>query len=226
MLTPALIYAALFSLIVLFGLVFLYSYYLGKIVQRDSDVYKRAQNIIEDAHKKAKAILDTSSDKAKEIVSAIEHSKYEFDREYKTSLRDTVAKSILQLEEQTQYLSKSYENMYEEIRTQSMKQLKDTLAKLEQAGEESLSAFRSSLKDQQLTSQYYIEKRLNQEFESAHKEIVTYKEAQMREVEEKIDKIVLKLSSEILGRAISLEDHEKLVFEALNKIKEEGVFNS
>lgn len=225
MLNQILFLALVFGGLILFGLVFVYSFYLGKLIERDSDVYKRSDAIIAEAHRKAKGLIDSASDKAKEIISSTEHIKFEFEKEFKSSLRETVANSIMMLEQQSKELSKSYENMYEEIRTQSTKHLKDTLSKLEQAGEEGLSSFRASLKDQQLTSQYYIEKRLNQEFENAHKEIVAYKEAQMRRVEESIDKIVLKLSQDILGKAISLEDHEKLVFEALNKLKEEGAFD-
>ncbi len=225
MLTYAIVLALAFACLILFGLLFLYSFYIGKFSERDSEIYKKAQTVIEDAHKKAKEILDEASEKSKQIIASADHSKIDLDNELKGSIRETAGKGIKLLEDQSQNVSKAYQETFEEVKVQFIKQVKDTLGKVQEAGETGLQEFRVALKDQQLTSQYYIEKRLNQEFDQAQKEVARYKDEQMRRVEDSVDRIILRLSEEVLGKAISLEDHEKLILESLSKAKEEGLFN-
>lgn len=225
MLTYIIVLALAFCCLILFGLLFLYSFYIGKFSERDSEVYKKAQQIIEDSHKKAKVILDEASEKAGQILASADHSKVDLDNELRSTIRETAGKGVKMLEDQSASVSQQYQQTFDEVKEQFIKQVKETLGKVQEAGELGLNEFRAALKDQQLTSQYYIEKRLNQEFDQAQKEVARYKEEQMRRVEGSVDRIILRLSEEVLGKAISLEDHEKLIIDALSKAKEEGLFN-
>ena len=56
------------------------------------------------------------------------------------------------------------------------------------------------------------------------KEIEAYKQARFKEAEAMVTKIVQKVSQEVLNKAINIEDHEKLVVDALEKAKKEGIF--
>lgn len=55
-------------------------------------------------------------------------------------------------------------------------------------------------------------------------EIEAYKNAKMAEADEKAIKIAQKAAEEIFGKGLALEDKQKLIVEALDKAKKEGVF--
>ena len=56
------------------------------------------------------------------------------------------------------------------------------------------------------------------------KDIEAYKESRYADAEESVKQIVQKVSQEVLNKSISLEDHQKMVIDALEKAKKEGVF--
>jgi len=208
----------------LFGLIFLYSFFLGKFIERDSDARKKGEAIIASANVKAAEMLAIAAEKSKEIIAKTEILRADFEESLKKDFGESIAKSVGGLESKSHELSGSYDQLFLEVKDEVIKLMHETLKKIEETGNIGLMEFKSSLKEQQQSSVFYIQKRLNQEFENAHLEIKTYKDEQLRKVEESIDRIVLRLSEDIIGRAISLENHERLVLEALNKAKEEGIF--
>jgi len=52
-----------------------------------------------------------------------------------------------------------------------------------------------------------------------------YKVDKFNEIAKKADILVSKIGSEILGKSLSTQDHEKLIFAALEKAKKEDVIN-
>lgn len=58
----------------------------------------------------------------------------------------------------------------------------------------------------------------------AQGEIQTYKENQMEGIDAEVQAIIDRVAPEVLGKTISLEDHEQLVWKALEKAKREGIF--
>lgn len=55
-------------------------------------------------------------------------------------------------------------------------------------------------------------------------EVEDYRRERLKKVEEQIYEIISNLSQEVLGKSLSLREHEKLIFEALKKAKKQGGF--
>lgn len=58
----------------------------------------------------------------------------------------------------------------------------------------------------------------------ANRQVEEYKNSKLKLVDEQVKKIVEKTSRDILGKTLSLEDHEQLIKNALEQAKKEGVF--
>ncbi|MBI3341554.1 hypothetical protein HY024_00365, partial [Candidatus Curtissbacteria bacterium] len=59
---------------------------------------------------------------------------------------------------------------------------------------------------------------------NAQGEIETYKKNQMEGIDEEVREIVAKVAPDVLGKSINFDDHEDLVWKALEKAKREGLF--
>ena len=57
------------------------------------------------------------------------------------------------------------------------------------------------------------------------KELEEYKKIRLKQSEETITNIVQKASQEFFNKSIAIEDHQKLLIDALEKAKAEGIFN-
>ena len=58
----------------------------------------------------------------------------------------------------------------------------------------------------------------------ANRQVEEYKNSRLKLVDDQIKKVVEKTSRDILGKTLSLEDHEQLIKNALEQAKKEGVF--
>ncbi|MCR4325177.1 MAG: hypothetical protein NUV69_05855 [Candidatus Curtissbacteria bacterium] len=65
---------------------------------------------------------------------------------------------------------------------------------------------------------------LEKSLSGAQGEIDEYKKAQMEKIDEQVAQIVEDVSKEVLNRAIRIEEHEDLVWDALERAKGEGIF--
>ena len=57
------------------------------------------------------------------------------------------------------------------------------------------------------------------------KELDEYKAAKMKETDQMTQRIVQRVSQEVLNKSISLEDHQQILIDSLEKAKREGIFN-
>lgn len=58
----------------------------------------------------------------------------------------------------------------------------------------------------------------------AQDEISTYKQNQLEGIDSQVAQIIDRVAPEVLGKSISLDDHEDLVWKALDRAKREGIF--
>ena len=140
-------------------------------------------------------------------------------------LKEVSHKGVSLIDTTSVKISNSYAEMLAGAKKEFSVKIEEVVGTIDKTGFDILTEFKEALKVSQLSSQQILQKRINDGFDRAQEEINAYKREKFRLIEENADKIMLKLSEDVLGKVVSLEDHEKLIFEALNKIKEEGVFN-
>jgi F0F1-type ATP synthase membrane subunit b/b' len=168
----------------------------------DSDYHK----IIEDALSRERKILDDTTEEANQIISG---AQYVSDVT-KTALNEALAKMVSSLEQGTHQTSQEFVNYY--------------LSNLKQMTHQSLVNFQGITHKLEIDLEKQIQDYHNTILPNLNKEVETYKLARLKQVDQSIQRIVQKVSQEVLNKSISIEDHEKLILETLEKAKAEGVF--
>jgi hypothetical protein len=69
-----------------------------------------------------------------------------------------------------------------------------------------------------------IDQNLQQKFSLADKEVSDYRQAKLKEVDQRIYQILSEVASKTLGKALDLAAHEQLVLDALEKAMKEKLF--
>jgi len=64
--------------------------------------------------------------------------------------------------------------------------------------------------------------RLKEEYQKKEKELELYKVEALKKIDDQIYNVIQNISNEVLGKSISLQDHEQLIIDALEKAKKEG----
>lgn len=104
---------------------------------------------------------------------------------------------------------------------QDIKKHIDTLADLASKKGREISEFVTGAQKDQITqTQFFVANSLAK----IEKETEAYRKNKLTKVDEEIRQIVLAAARDVIGRAISLSEHEDLVTKALEKAKREQIF--
>ncbi len=85
--------------------------------------------------------------------------------------------------------------------------------------------FADTLHKETIESQQIVEQKVQEEYKKVEGEIKQYKDEQMAKIEESIYDILHDVSHKVMGKALSLKDHEALVLEALEEAKRSNVIS-
>lgn len=95
---------------------------------------------------------------------------------------------------------------------------------LEQIAHSSLEEFQHVTRELQTDLQKQIQEFHNTLLPGLQKELDAYKQSRMKQAEQTITRVVQEVSQDVLNKSISFEDHQKLMTDALDKARKEGLF--
>lgn len=195
--------------ILIFVLVYAYSLSkkAAKFSQEENKLYDESNRVMEDTMKRAKRILAESIDKAKKMLAQTDYFQRELERESRNTLIQTSHRYSDIFEKELRSLTQSY---------------KDLLVKVEEL---SLQEVKKSMDDQKTTAQFYLQKKVDEEFERARKEIEEYKAYERNKIETKIDDIIKNTSKDVIHASLNPNQQKELIMEALEKAKADGLFS-
>ena len=138
--------------------------------------------------------------------------------ERESSLRGDLSKKIEQMAEEriNEIIGRAGENLDRDIRAR-LAELSDLVSK---KGVEISDFVAKQQEEQMRESQYFVANMLSK----VEKESEEYRKNKLTKIDEEIRQIVLSAAREVIGRAISLSEHEDLVNKALEKAKKEHIF--
>lgn len=174
-----------------------------KEVRIDNDYHQ----VVDDTLNSEKKILDDAVKKAGSILT---DSQYLSD-----SLKDTVdkamQKTVQDVQEKTSLSSEDivskHKDSLSQISGKSLDNYQTITLRIEQEMQKQLQEFRATL------------------LVNFQKEIDIYKQQKIKDADKTVDIIIQKVSQKVLNKAISLEDHQNLIIESLEKSLKEGVFD-
>ncbi len=167
-----------------------------KLLRELNRTKKDRETINADAREKAVKMIESARDKAVEIVSEAKFG----------SLRE----------------SDDMENRLEDVSQQKLKEYKQMLQSISKTVETTavreLSEFKRTLDLETSAGQKAVGEKILQE-------LGDYKETRIREVDARVTAVVKKITLDVLGRSISSDDLGKTITSALEKAKNEGLFD-
>jgi len=217
--------------IVFFGLIiaiFILNLVLGGIVisyvktlKKFQTLQKKESDIQSDAHKKASFILEEARNEAIKIVANAnlfeDSTKKQFDQELKRISEGQVKT----LEKLSYDLLNVYQKELADLKENNIKMMNIILKDIENSTIADLKDFREILKKETFASQKIVETKIEETYKAAQKEIEDYRTERLKKVEGQIYEIIKSVSMLALGKTLSLQDHEQLIIDALEKAKKE-----
>lgn len=167
----------------------------------DGDYHK----IIDDALARERKIIGDTASEANQIISGAQY----ISDTIKTMVNESLEKMVKSIEQGTLTTSQEFIKYY--------------LSALQQMAQQSLGSFQNVTKELEEELSTRSKQFQDSLIPSIEKEIEKYKQSQLQQLDQSIKKIIQKVSQEVLNKSISVEDHEKLVIDALEKAKSERV---
>ena len=117
------------------------------------------------------------------------------------------------VEEHSKKFISDYESVLTSVKNQSIEKSGQALSNIEQEVRKQLEESKTDLKSAILSS-----------LEKAREQIDQYRKQELEKVDGEIDQLVVQMAKELLRINLNPKDHRKLVIQALDKAKEQGLF--
>jgi len=179
---------------------------------REKQAHATAEKLLEHAQTEAQSILKHALHKAEEMVD-------------KTDIFTENLEAHLEhnLKEKSTDVTNLFGKTVIEMKDEYMKEIAQSFKTLEEQGKKQMTEFQILLKNEGLTHQTFIDQKLDEDFEATKKEIEEYKRNKIEEIKGLMSSRVNELSMKVLGKSLSSKDQEKLIIEALDEAKKEGL---
>jgi uncharacterized protein YicC (UPF0701 family) len=197
------------------GILFIFFIYLllqlnareKKLAKKEGKIDTNYHHVVDEALSKERQILDDATHAADQIITGAQY----VNQNSKHSVDEALQKMVDDVSGETKDAASNFRTSYQSSL--------DTIAK------QSLNDFQTVTKDLQTDLQTQVQEFHKTLLPALEKELDEYKQARLKQAEQTITRIVQQASQDILKRSISFEDHQKLLAEALEKAKKEGLFN-
>lgn len=192
-----------------------YSYYkrLGELKKVQTESYKKAEKILVDIKIRSQDILEKVEQKADEILTHSELFKSDLDKGFKDSLKQLAGNYLDMVQEHSKKFMLDYENILTSVKSQSISKAGQALDNIGNEVNRQLEESKISLKQEMMKS-----------LAKAQNEIDQYRRKELEKVDQEIDKLVIQMAKDLLRLNLTPKDHKKLVIQALEKAKEQGLF--
>ena len=184
-----------------------------------------AKHILSNANKEASEIIRVSTLKAREILEGAKTVNQE--------TASSLAEQITAIAEQhKRYLKdaslkyvETYEHMAESAQEEYLSTLHEASQNMAQDAKQTLGMFEAFLKDQTVGYKQQMEKKIEILRNNVNEYVNDYKKEKLKRVDKAIDEIIISVAKMVIGRSLSIKEHNELVLRALDEAKKEGFFS-
>jgi hypothetical protein len=185
-----------------------------KLYAREKELEKKEKKtdteyhqVVDDALNKERKILEDATSEANQIISETEFVSQ--------ASKESIDAALTQMKKDIQNETSTAAHQFRASYQHELKKLTD----------QSLNDFQSISKEMQESLHKQVADFHNNMLPSLEKELDVYKQERIKQTEQMIKGIIQKVSQQVLNKAISTDDHQKLLIESLNKAKREGMFD-
>ena len=172
-----------------------------RIENTEQEAYSKALSIIETAQKKALGVLNEAEEEAAEIISSTSKLTDESKVELRQKTSELIRHSMKSLDESLDDIASAYKQT---VTTELKKDLQE---------------LKTTLEAQTMGVQTELKQEASVTYEQIKDDLEAYKKKQIENIDAKVLSTVSKVSSEIMGKVLPLNDHEALVSKMLEDAK-------
>ena len=195
-----------------------------KMLKKHNFLLKEKEHLKLQQHKKEVEILEEARQKAVKIIADAHFAHDNAQNEFQEQLKTLSLNKIKDFEKASIDLFRVYKQELEDLKLNTVKIVNNITKDIENNTIQELKDFKEIIKKETYASQKIVEQKIEQQYAETEQEIEAYKEDRIKKVEDEIYNILQNVAKVVLGKAISLQDHEQLVIDALNKAKTEKVY--
>ncbi|OGH22094.1 MAG: hypothetical protein A3F31_00110 [Candidatus Levybacteria bacterium RIFCSPHIGHO2_12_FULL_38_12] len=190
-------------------------------IKIDEETHKKALHLIQNSRDKGYEIIQDANIKAQEILknaaSITDKSKTVLEKE----LEKVYKKQVKDLGTTSNELLDDYQKLLEDAKKDSLNMVKNISKSIEMSALSEVQDFKDVLRQETLVSQKVVAEKIQQEYDQIQEDVKAYKQEKLKQVEDSLFALLKKVSEETIGKTLSLEQHEELVLEALERGKKE-----
>jgi F0F1-type ATP synthase membrane subunit b/b' len=204
----------------------------GKKVIKQNSEYQDTLTKLVDEEKLAIQLIESKASKSVDDFSKAIDQKTST---YQTYLEGVIENEKLTIDRIDQVAKKQVDDLnsaivqkivdYQIYLQKFLEDEKGTVSRIEEVAIQGIVDMNKKVTEKTLSLQESLEKQVNDEFASARAEIQKYKQDEIVKIQQNVGRMVNKMAGELLGKTIKPEDQEKLLIEALEQAKSEGLFN-
>lgn len=181
--------------------------------------YQDALAVLDDAKKQSFSIISSANSRATEILSAADL----LGDDAKATLANEVLrireKQSAFLEETSSSLLEAYRHAIEHEKAENIRTLQDVSSTLKKELVSEIEEFKETLAQETISSQEMVREKVRSEYSEIEEDLKSYKEEQLKKIDAGIYTILAQVSKDVLGKALSLQDHQDLVMKSLEDAK-------
>lgn len=178
-----------------------------RIETKENNIDSNYHHVVDEALSKERKILDDATNEADQIISG---AKY-LTKAQQDEINNTIKALIIKIQKEGDEIAKSFTSQY----SQSLSNMSS----------ESLSEFQKIMLSLQSDLQNQIKSFHETLLPEIEKELQVYKQTRLNEIEQTVTGIIQKASQDIFNKSLSMNDHQNIIKESLEKAKKEGVFD-
>lgn len=216
-------FGLLFSIFILslalIAIVALYS----KTVKKMHLYQREEQHLKAQMHKKADEIIEEAREKANKIIKEAHFIKNDAQDAFGKSLDIASQNQIKDFGKVASDFRESYKKELDLVKNEATEIVKKIAKDIERDTLNDLKDFKEILKKETFASQKIVEAKIEEDYKRAEQEVEAYKKERLKGVEDHIYLVLQEVSKLVLGKALSVEEHERLIIDALDNAKAQGI---
>ena len=193
----------------------------GKIDITGGDARKNADL---QAREKAIKMIDEANNKALDIISKATLSTDTVSETFKQEMSHTSSIQIKEFKKATSDFAKIYFQVLQDLKVNNIEAFQNVSKDIEVNTTKEITNFKESMEKLTVLSQDEVKKKIDADYALLKKEIEDYKNQELQKVESGIYELLENVSKLVLGKALSLSEHEELIEKSLKEAKKEGIF--
>ncbi len=216
------------------GLVLLLGFLSIRSIYKKEDAFEKKREaefsnydkVLSEAHVKAEDILEKAAQEATSMSSEGKDFTQIINKQAEQAFKEVIDKNIAFLNSSSHEFLVSYQNSLQGLKSKYEHEIEGTIQKIQHDTLNDFIQLQTMIREKTIGSHDGFTKQLDDEFAKTQIEIHEYKKQKLKEITQRMDKIVMKVAEEVLGQTISLQQQQVLITKALENAQKEGMFDT